>query len=181
MSQENLERLKRLSRLLYRFSIALIVVLVGAGLYVAWLGLTDPAELVKNHPGAVQNPALISHSVRIAAIALAWATLGLMIHAVVSLTRMFALFSAGRVFDTDAARWMRRAGLSLFALAIFSTISRTLTILLLSLANPPGERQLAIGLEGMQLLSIFLAGVFVLVAHALVLGSEIERENRSFV
>lgn len=148
---------------------------------MAWLGLTDPAELARSHTGAVRDAALISYSVRIAAIALAWTTLGLMIHAVVSLMRMFALFAEGRVFDTDAARWMRRAGLSLFALAIFSTVSRTLTILLLSLANPPGERQLAIGLEGMQLLSIFLAGVFVLVAHALVLGSELERENRCFV
>lgn len=181
MSQSNLERLKRFSRILFRFSIALIIVLAGAGFYIAGVALTDPAGLAKNYPGAVHDPATVALSARIATTALVWAAIGLMIHAVVSLMRMFALFADGRVFDPAAARWMRRAGLSLFALALFSTVSRTLIILLLSLANPPGERQLAIGVEGMQLLSIFVAGVFVLVAHVLVLGSEIEQENRSFV
>lgn len=181
MSKANLERLQRLSRVLYGFSIALIVILIGAGFYVGWLALNDPAALTGNFPDAVRDPALISMPARIGTIALGWVTLGLTIHAVASLMRMFALFAKGQVFDPAAARWMRRAGLSLFALAIYSMVARTATILLLSLANPPGQRQLAIGIESTQLLSVFVAGVFMLVAHALVLGSEIEQENRGFV
>ena len=181
MSQENLDRLKRLSRTLYGFSVALIVVLLVAGVVLTVMIVIDTTVVSQLYPGIAGDPALVSMPVSMASLALGWITLGLMVYAIVCLMRMFALFGGGRVFDPQAAFWMRRAGVMLLVLAVWSTVSRTLTILLLSLANPAGERQLSITLEGAQLLSVFVAGVFVLVAHALVLGSEIERENRSFV
>ena len=181
MSQDNLDRLKRLSRMLYGFSYALIVVLVVIGVVLAVMVAIDTTVVSNLYPGIARDPTLVSAPVGFASVALAWISLGLMIHAIVCLMRMFALFGDGRVFDPQAAFWMRRAGVTLFVLAIYSTFGRTLTILLLSLANPAGERQLSIGFEGTQLLSVFVAGVFVLVAHALVIGGEIERENRSIV
>lgn len=181
MSQESLDRLKRLSRLLYGFSVALISLLVFAGAVLSVMALVDASVLERAYPGAARDPELVPVAARLATLALAWITIGLTVYAVSCLMRMFRLFGEGKVFDPTAAFWMRRAGVSLFILAIYGTVKRTLTILILSLGNPPGERQLAIGLEGTQFLSIFVAGVFVLVAHALVLGAEIERENRSFV
>lgn len=181
MSQHTLDRLKRLSRILYGFSIALITTLAVAGGVLTALAITDATVLTRHFPDATRDPATVSFAARIASLVLGWIAIGLMIHALRCLMRMFALFGQGRILTQDAASWMRRAGITLFVLAIYATVSRTATILLLSMGNPPGERQLAIGIEGTQLFSIFIAGVFLLVAHALVLGSEIEQENRSFV
>ena len=181
MSQHTLDRLKRLSRILYGFSIALIAVLAIAGAVLTAMAIADAGVLTRTFPDVVRDPATVSLPARIASLVLGWIAIGLMIHAIRCLMRMFSLFGQGRILTQEAASWMRRAGITLFVLAIYATVSRTLTILLLSMGNPPGERQLAIGVESTQLFSIFLAGVFLLVGHALVLGSEIEQENRSFV
>ena len=181
MSQHTLDRLKRLSRILYGFSIALITVLAVAGAVLTAMTIADVGVLTRAFPDVVRDPATVSMTARIVSLALGWIAIGLMIHALRCLMRMFSLTGQGRILSHEAASWMRRAGITLFVLAIYATVSRTLTILLLSMGNPPGERQLAIGIEGTQFFSIFLAGVFLLVAHALVLGSEIEQENKSFI
>ena len=181
MSQHTIDRLKRLSRILYGFSIALIAGLAVGGAVLTAMTIADAGILTRAFPDVVRDPATVSLPARIVSLVLGWIAIGLMIHAIRCLMRMFSLTGQGRILSQEAARWMRRAGMTLFVLAIYATVSRTLTILLLSMGNPPGERQLTIGIEGTQFFSIFLAGVFLLVAHALVLGSEIEQENKSFV
>ena len=108
-------------------------------------------------------------------------TIGLMLYALTALRKMFKLFTRGQVLDPGAAAHLRRAGLALLALAVYQAIAKAASILLLSLPNPEGQRQLAIGVDGGQLLSIFLAGVLLTIGHALLLGSDIAEENRSFV
>lgn len=181
MPTANLDRLKRLSRILSGFSLALIAVLAGAGIYRTFTWLTDAGEIATAFPGAAEDPLAVGYGIRIAVAVLGWVALGLVIYAIAALQRMFALFAGGRVLDAGAALWMRRAGLALFAVAVYGVVAHTAMVLLISLGNAPGGRQLSIQFADDQLFSVFLAGVFVVVAHALVLGAETEQENRSFV
>ena len=99
MSQESLDRLKRLSRTLYGFSVALIVVLLVAGVVLTVMVAVDTTVVSQLYPGIARDPALVSAPAGFASLALGWITLGLMVYAIVCLMRMFALFGGGRVFD----------------------------------------------------------------------------------
>lgn len=61
------------------------------------------------------------------------------------LFRLFRRLSAGHVLDTVNARLVSRAGLGFVVFAATAMVSNTVTTLLLSLHNPPGERILSIG------------------------------------
>lgn len=61
------------------------------------------------------------------------------------LFRLFRRLSAGHVLDSVNARLVSRAGLGFVLFAATAMISNTVTTLLLSLYNPPGQRILTIG------------------------------------
>lgn len=61
------------------------------------------------------------------------------------LFRLFRRLSQGHVLDIANARLVSRAGLGFVLFAATAMISNTVTTLLLSLHNPPGERILTIG------------------------------------
>lgn len=181
MSASNLNQLRSLSAVMALASIGVIVVLTVAGFYKSAIWLSDPAAIAADYPGVIASPALLSYSVRIAGIAIAWVSIGLMVYAAVALLRMFRLFAAGRVLDREPAVWLRRAGSTLVALAIYRIFANTATILLLTLGNPDGQRQLTIGLGSDQLFPLFMAGILFAIGHVLALGADVEDENRSFV
>ena len=181
MSGSNLNKLRSLSAAMAWASAGVIVVLAAAGLYKSFVWLSDPAAIAADYPGVIADTALLSYSMRIAGIAIAWVSIGLMIYVAAALWRMFRLFAAGRVLDREPAVWLRRTGTALVALAICRIFADTATILILTLANPEGQRQLAIGLGGDQLFPLFTAGILFAIGHVLVLGADVEDENRSFV
>lgn len=61
------------------------------------------------------------------------------------LFRLFRRLSKGHVLDIVNARLVSRAGLGFVLFAATAMVSNTVTTLLISLHNPPGERILSIG------------------------------------
>jgi hypothetical protein len=181
MPETNLNTLKRWSRFLSWFAVAIVAVMLAAGGYITVFGFRDATFFADAFPGVPIEPTTVSYAARIAIVALVWFFIAVAIHALLALRRMFDLFAQGRVMDREAAGHLRRAGIALVVLTIMKTLMRTVAILLLTLGNPEGQRQLAIGLDSDQLFAFLLAGILLVVGHALVLGADIADENRSFV
>lgn len=175
------QKLQRLSRLMEFFAMGVMAVIVAAGIYQSYLWLADGQRFAESFPGMIDDPALVPGSIRLAGVLLAWLAFALVLYALDTLRRMFRLFAEGTILDMRAAALMRRAGIILFVLALYRTVSHTVMVTLVSLGNAPGQRHFAISLGSDQLFAILLAGILVAIAHALLLAAEIEAENRSFV
>jgi hypothetical protein len=76
---------------------------------------------------------------------------------------------------------VRRSTLLPLVTTICHTVSGTLGVLLLTWGNPPGQRQLLIGISWDEYLSALLAGLLIAVAWAMPEAGRIEQDNAGFV
>ncbi|MEM1286042.1 MAG: hypothetical protein AAGH43_11695 [Pseudomonadota bacterium] len=97
------------------------------------------------------------------------------------LFRLFRRLSVGFVLDQMNAKLVSRAGIGFVIFAGTAVLSNTLTTLLLSLHNPPGERILSIGFTTSDI-GAFAAG-FALFGLGSVLGeaARVADDNASIV
>ena len=92
-----------------------------------------------------------------------------------------ALYGRGRVLTTDSADAIRRIGAGLLAMVALDILSGPLTTVLASLGNPPGQRVLALSLEGADLGLVLAGGVMTMIGWAMTEAVRVADENRSFV
>lgn len=106
---------------------------------------------------------------------------GLGLAALWQLWQLFGAFAAGHALTPCAQQHLRRFAIALLTLAVCEPIYRAAMSVLFSLGNPPGQRQLIIGLSSHDYLQVLLA--LVLLAIAIVLGEAVRaaEENREFV
>ena len=106
---------------------------------------------------------------------------GLGLAALWQLWQLFGAFAAGRALTYAAQRHLRRFALSFLALSVCEPFYRAAMSVLFSLGNPPGQRQLIIGLSSHDYLQVLLA--LALLAIAIVMGDAVRasEENRAFV
>ncbi|MEL6920455.1 MAG: hypothetical protein AAFO77_05440 [Pseudomonadota bacterium] len=101
--------------------------------------------------------------------------------ALFALWEMFSEFAEGNILSPVPAQAMRKAGQHFLTAAVWSVIAHSVTVLLATMNNPPGERSLAVALNSHQLFPLLLAGVLFAVGHVLSEATRLEEENRSFV
>ncbi|WP_431265551.1 DUF2975 domain-containing protein [Roseateles chitinivorans] len=105
----------------------------------------------------------------------------LTLFALLCLWRLFGAYLRGEVFTDGATRHLRRLGQSVTAMALVMPLTDTVTILALTLGNPPGQRMLSVHL-GSQHYVVLLLGL-VLTAMAMVMreAQRMAQENAEFV
>lgn len=102
----------------------------------------------------------------------------------VALAQMWALFGCfarGELLARAPARHLRRLGLALCALAVAQPLGRTLSILALTWGNPPGERQIWLGLSSDHYLSLLFGLLLLALAQVLAEAARVADENAEFV
>lgn len=87
----------------------------------------------------------------------------------------------GDTFHSDTARRVLRIGQGLLLLAVFEVLSHTAIILALTWNNPPGQRSLAITLDGTELFLLLSAGLLTLFGYIQSEAARLTAENREFV
>jgi hypothetical protein len=117
----------------------------------------------------------------------AWAAAATLLPAAVGLAvcwqlwHLFGAFTRGQALTPPALLRLRRFAGWLLALALVQPIYRAAMSVALSLGNPPGSRQLVIGLSSNDYLNVLLALVFVVIAHVMGEAVRAAEENRGFV
>jgi hypothetical protein len=89
--------------------------------------------------------------------------------------KLFRLYRTGQIFVPAVPAILVRLGYLVLAAAAAGVITRTLVVLLLTMGNPPGQRQLAVGIGTEDILSLIIG---------LLVAKEAQRfvdENKGFI
>lgn len=95
--------------------------------------------------------------------------------------KLFGAYVEGEVLTESCAHRIQRIGQGFLALAVVPFILRPIQTVLLTLANPPGERSLAIGLDSDMIFFALSGGLIMVIGWAMREASDVAAENKSFV
>lgn len=94
---------------------------------------------------------------------------------------LFGRYQRGEVWTLQCAVRLRRAALAMTALAPALPLSKTLSILALTLGNPPGQRMLNLSFSGQDYLTLLLGLVLLAIATVMREAVRMAEENAEFV
>ncbi|MDF0601098.1 DUF2975 domain-containing protein [Psychromarinibacter sp. C21-152] len=176
-----MEDLKKLRRWAVPLQVGAILAMVAlslaVGLGIAFADLPDDLRRAAGLGDGVQ----LDTSRRVAVGALGALPALAMIYVLGQMAALFALYAAGEALSVRCARRLLNIGAGLFAGVVLELVARPAQILLASLANPPGQQVLSLGVEGADLGQILAAGLLVTVGWTMREAARIAEENRGFV
>ncbi len=97
------------------------------------------------------------------------------------LSRAFANFARGELFNLANSRDLRRFSVLVLIQAVVAPLHFALVSLLLSLNHPAGEKVLAVMVSSKELMAIGVGVVLWVMSNLLVEGSKLQAENQQFV
>lgn len=176
----SMRRLRRISRGMELACWLLLVVLpLALAYYWTMAGEAELAAHARLSPQAVQGP--ITGWQRTASGVVMAIPLGLLLAGVWQARRCFAMFARGQVFTRQATVLLGRfAGWVAWA-ALASMLAGGVGSVLLTWHNPPGQRQLALGISSDHVFTLFFAGTVWLLAAVIAQGRSLAEENEGFV
>ena len=101
--------------------------------------------------------------------------------ALLALRQVCREYVAGQLFSDAVLRAFRHLGHALVAAAVLQLLQPTLLSLLLSLTQPPGARQLTIGVQSSDLLLGLLSAVVLLLVQVMRVAQQVQAENAEIV
>ncbi|MCA0203774.1 DUF2975 domain-containing protein [Pararhodobacter sp.] len=104
-----------------------------------------------------------------------------MLYGLHQMALLLGRYAGGETLTQACARHIQRIGAALLVAVALELVSRPLQIMLASLANPPGERVLALSLEGADLGQVLAGGLMVMIGWAMHEAAEMAEENRGFI
>ena len=102
-------------------------------------------------------------------------------YTLLQINNLFSFFGQGKIFGIDPADAIRRIGIGLLIMSIFSVASRTAFVVILTFNNPPGQRALSINLSSDSYGFVLFGGLFITLGWVLGEAAKLSEENRQFV
>ncbi|PJI93074.1 hypothetical protein BC777_1942 [Yoonia maricola] len=115
------------------------------------------------------------------ALALGLLKLVILLFTLNAMRKLFTAYAAGEVLTDHCALLIQRIGQGFLALAAASFVLRPLQMLVLTMANPPGQRSIAIGVNSEIIFFALSGALIVIIGWAMREASDIATENKSFV
>lgn len=106
---------------------------------------------------------------------------GIAVYGFHQLRRLFELYTGGEIFSMNCVSRLRSFAHALLAYGIASPIAMALISVVVTMNNPPGERALSIALSSNDVVTLFIGGVFVVIARVMVEGGKLAEENAQIV
>ncbi len=176
-------RARRLSRIMSGVTALGALAVAAGGLGFAAIAAFDPewfGQIVARQV-ADGMPIALTPSASAVVLALTGLQFAILLAALYCLWRMFNVFASDEPLSAASAVWMRRAGGAFLFSAVSGFVVRTGAIAALTMANPPGQRMIAISVGAPDLLAVLMAGVLLMVGHIMATAAEIQDDNRAFV
>ncbi|MEM8541205.1 MAG: hypothetical protein AAGF25_09650 [Pseudomonadota bacterium] len=188
MNEEKLVKLVALSNFMRWFCLALMIIVIVAGAGVVLLGALTGASwfidwFATNDQlgGAAFSPDTVGTATRILIVVINGVTLFFTCRGLWFLMKLFSAFAKRDILSLRTSQFLRAAGSSFLVVAIYGVVAQTASILLLTMGNPAGQKQLSIGFGSEQLFAILLAGTLFAIGHVLSIATSIDEENKGFV
>lgn len=156
-----------------------VVTLVGAPFWF-WL---SPENVLAFGPqmAGLTGGIVVDDRARALGAAVSLLPIGIGLYALWQLWRLFAEYGAGRVLGRAALARLKRFAWALLAAALIAPLVRAAMSVVLTLGNPPGQRQLVIGLSWDDYLAVLLAVVLIAIATVMAEAVRVAEENEGFV
>lgn len=147
-----------------------------------WFWLS-PANVLALGPqmSGVNGSIAVDDRARALGAAVSLLPVGVGLYALWQLWHLFAEYGAGRVFGRGALARLQRFAWALLAAALLAPLVRAAMSVVLTLGNPPGQRQLVIGFSWDDYLSVLLAVVLIAIATVMAEAVRLAEENEGFV
>ncbi len=172
-----LQKLSRLARLLRVLTIGGMVLLPLAII----IGLaTSPATFATSQFDFDLSPQ-ITQTQLWAAIALGLINVLIVLFILNGMRKLFDAYSKGDVLTDYCAVLIQRIGKGFVTLAAANFLLYPLQTLLLTMANPPGQRSITIGLNSDMIFFALSGGLIVVIGWAMREASDAAAENKAFV
>ena len=173
-------RLHRLASLLGIATRATMALVLFAAAFVLWQSPPVPANAAALYPGRAVAPGIAAPHLWLA-LALSGLLLAALLWTLDQMRRLFDGFRAGEVLTPAAAARISAIGRGLALLAVLTVVVGAAQSVLLSLAAPPGQRQLAIGISQSEIGFLLAGGLMTLIGWAMGEAAALAEENRGFV
>jgi Protein of unknown function (DUF2975) len=160
------------------------VVAVGAALIIGYCIylLAVPAEALFLLQREVPNiQTLPSHAIIAAATAVAALPVVMLLAALLLVWRFFSFVKHGQLYSLAAQQSLKWLGRAAIGCAVTGMLTRTVIGILLSSANPPGQKMLVIGISSGEVASVVIGLLVFVFANVVREAAAIAHENASFV
>jgi hypothetical protein len=97
------------------------------------------------------------------------------------LWRLFGAYRRGEVFSRPALQHLRRFSIGVLLLAALEPLTRTACILAVTIGNPPGQRQLVIGLSSDDYERVLIGAVLLAIASVMAEAVRVAEDHAGFV
>lgn len=124
---------------------------------------------------------VLTTETRIAAMVIAAVPVALGVTVLLLLHRLFLGFSRGQILVPESGRILRRIGIVIVVLGPLEILLRALASVVLSLPNPPGQRQIVVGISSDDITTIISGILLIVLGWTLEEAARIADENRQFV
>lgn len=138
-----------------------------------------PARYLDAYPGMTAVPP--QGAALAGLIALDLAALALTLTVLWQVRGLFRLYLDGAEVSPTAARRLHLTGVLLIAQAGLAVIGQTADVLILTWANPPGDRVFVVDLADADLALVLGGGLLLLIGRAMTQAAAALDENRGFV
>ena len=155
-----------------------LILIIGYCAYIAVQPQEAAALFHNGVPGTYYPPSnsviYLSEFVAVVPVAIFVATL-------LNARKMFGLIGSGQFLSLHCQNILRRLGFLALAGSITSIICHSLLVLLITSANPPGQKMLVVGIDSGQISS--LIGALLLFTFSLLVkdAAAIADENKQFI
>lgn len=133
-----------------------------------------------NHLGAELNLS-VPLIFRIAALGCALAPTAFTMWALWSLRRLFFLYASGSVFSAEALAALNSVAVALFAGVIVAFITQAPISALLTWSRGPHHREISLSFGSNDVVTLFMAGVVLVIARVMAEAQRMADENAKFV
>lgn len=180
VTNSRLQRIRRVSRAMAWVTLAGALLVPVALVAIAAFEPTGLDDWLRSAVDA-SNSTVLTPATRIATLAIACIPVLLAVAVLLLLHKLFLGFSRGAVLVPASGRILRQIGLIIAILAPLQIVLCAVASVVLSLPNPPGERELAIGI-GSDDISTLIAGMLLIVlGWTLEEAASVADENSRFV
>ena len=157
-----------------------IVGLMAAIMIGTWSSYQNPEILVLARSD-VSIMGELSLLAWLGSVLVAAAVMAVAIYVLLQAHRLFAIYLAGDLLSVAAAVQISRIGKGALLLAIASVLAHPVLTVLLTSANPAGQRAVSVALSSNDASLLLLAGLLTVIGRALREAAAVAAENKAFV
>ncbi len=118
---------------------------------------------------------------QIACMSLATLPLLVLLGAALNMYRLFNLYAKQQYFSSEAANRLRLVGRAIFYWVIVRVLSVPILSVMMTVHLPAGQRVVTVSLTSTDMIGLFLAACFGIIARILAQASIEHNENQSFI